>query len=77
MKNKHEVTIHSSAADGKQYNTVDEIYLLRELKQRALVKNAEGEEKRQQSIEMPEFVDGQAKNEYDEQLTTLEALLFI
>ncbi len=48
----------------------DEIYRLRELKQSALVENAEREGKRQRIIEMAEFLDEQPEEleEYDELL---------
>ncbi|WP_241423427.1 hypothetical protein [Candidatus Contubernalis alkaliaceticus] len=48
----------------------DEIYRLRELKQNALIENAEREGKRQRIIEMAEFLDDQPREleEYDEQL---------
>ena len=51
-------------------NVADEIYRLRELKQSALVENAEREGKRQRIIEMAEFLDEQPEvlEEYDEQL---------
>ena len=53
------------------YNEVaDEIYRLRELKQNALVKNAEREGKRQRIVEMTTFLNEQLceLTEYDEQL---------
>ena len=48
----------------------DEIYRLRELKESALVENAECEGKRQRIIEMAEFLDEQPKvlEKYSEQL---------
>nr|WP_241421363.1 DNA recombinase [Candidatus Contubernalis alkalaceticus] len=48
----------------------DEVYRLRELKQIALVENAEREGKRQRIIEMAELLDEQPGEleEYDEQL---------
>ena len=51
-------------------DVADEIYRLRELKQSALVENAEREGKRQRIIEMGEFLDEQSEvlEEYDEQL---------
>lgn len=51
-------------------DVADEIYRLRELKQNALVENAEREGKRQRIIEMAEFLDEQPEElkEYDEQL---------
>jgi multidrug resistance efflux pump len=53
------------------YNEVaDEIYRLRELKQNALVENAEREGKRQRIAEMTAFLNEQSceLKEYDEQL---------
>lgn len=51
-------------------DVADEIYRLRELKQSALVENAEREGKRQRIIVMGEFLDEQPEvlEEYDEQL---------
>ena len=48
----------------------DEIYRLRELKQNALVENAEREGKRQRIAEMTDFLNEQSceLEEYDEQL---------
>ncbi len=48
----------------------DEIYQLRELKQNALVENANREGKRQQIAEMTDFLNKQSREleEYDEQL---------
>lgn len=53
------------------YNEVaDEIYRLRELKQNALVENAEREGRRQRIAEMTDFLNEQSckLEEYDEQL---------
>ena len=51
-------------------STADEIYRLRELKQNALVENAEREGKRQRITEMTDFLNEQScqLEEYDEQL---------
>uniref|UniRef100_UPI00406C5A36 resolvase n=1 Tax=Metasolibacillus sp. FSL H7-0170 TaxID=2921431 RepID=UPI00406C5A36 len=51
-------------------DVADEIYRLRELKQNALVENAEREEKRQRIAEMTDFLNEQSceLEEYDEQL---------
>jgi site-specific DNA recombinase len=51
-------------------NVADEIYRLRELKQNALVENAEREGKRQRIAEMTAFLNEQSQEleEYDEQL---------
>ncbi|MDD2627155.1 MAG: recombinase family protein, partial [Candidatus Methanomethylophilus sp.] len=51
-------------------DVADEIYRLRDLKQSALVENAEREGKRQRIIEMAKFLDEQPEEleEYDEQL---------
>ena len=51
-------------------DVADEIYRLRELKQNALVENAEGEGKRQRIAEMADFLNDQPYEleEYDEQL---------
>ena len=50
-------------------DVADEIYRLRELKQNALVENAEREGKRQRILEMSELLDKQPVEleEYDEQ----------
>ncbi len=60
--------LNNSKADYEE--VADEIYRLRELKQSALVENAEREGKRQRIIEMAEFLDEQPEEleEYDEQL---------
>jgi soluble P-type ATPase len=53
------------------YNAVaDEIYRLREIKQKALSENAERQGKRQRIVEMEEFLSGQdcMVEEYDEHL---------
>ncbi|WP_353892879.1 recombinase family protein [Proteinivorax hydrogeniformans] len=54
----------------KYEDVADEIYRLRELKQSAMVDNAEREGKRQRIAEMAEFIDEQTEEleEYDEQL---------
>ncbi|CAG5656780.1 site-specific recombinase [Streptococcus pneumoniae] len=51
-------------------DVADEIYRLRELKQNALVENAEREGKRQRIAEMTDFLNKQSAEleEYDEQL---------
>ncbi|MEK5268837.1 MULTISPECIES: resolvase [unclassified Heyndrickxia] len=51
-------------------NVADEIYRLRELKQNALVENAEREGRRQRIAEMTDFLSEQdcKVEEYDEQL---------
>lgn len=51
-------------------DVADEIYRLRELKQNALVENAEREGKRQRIAEMTDFLNEQSceLEEYDEQL---------
>ena len=51
-------------------DVADEIYRLRELKQNALVENAEREGKRQRITEMTDFLNEQScqLEEYDEQL---------
>ncbi len=51
-------------------DVADEIYRLRDLKQSALIENAEREGKRQRIIEMAEFLDEQPEvlEKYDEQL---------
>lgn len=51
-------------------DVADEIYRLRELKQNALVENAEREGKRQRIAEMTDFLNKQSREleEYDEQL---------
>lgn len=51
-------------------DVADEIYRLRELKQNALVENAEREGKRQRIAEMTDFLNEQSYEleEYDEQL---------
>jgi hypothetical protein len=59
------------AKSKNDYNEVaDEIYRLRELRQNALVENAEREGKRQRTAEMTTFLNGQSCDlaEYDEQL---------
>jgi len=59
------------AKSKNDYNEVaDEIYRLRELKQNALVENAEREGKRQRIAEMTDFLNEQSYEleEYDEQL---------
>ncbi|KKF49361.1 site-specific recombinase [Streptococcus phage Javan630] len=62
---------NGSTIDGNDYEDVaDEIYHLRELKQNALVENAEREGKRQRIAEMTDFFNEQSceLEEYDEQL---------
>lgn len=51
-------------------DVADEIYRLRELKQNALVENADREGKRQRIAEMTDFLNKQSREleEYDEQL---------
>ncbi|NMB98386.1 MAG: recombinase family protein, partial [Clostridiaceae bacterium] len=51
-------------------DVADKIYRLRELKQNALVENAERERKRQRIAEMTDFLNEQSceLEEYDEQL---------
>jgi len=59
------------AKSKNDYNEVaDEIYRLRELRQNALVENAEREGKRQRIAEMTNFLNEQSSDlvEYDEQL---------
>jgi site-specific DNA recombinase len=65
---KELLRLAKSKADYEE--VADEIYRLSELKQSALVENAEREGKRQRIMEMAEFLDGQpgVLEQYDEQL---------
>ena len=53
-------------------DVADEIYRLRELKQNALVENADREGKRQRIAEMTDFLNKQSRDleEYDEQFVS-------
>ena len=69
-KNDTSAAKDSTKSKNDYEDVADEIYRLRELKQNALVENAEREGKRQRIAEMTDFLNEQSceLEEYDEQL---------